>query len=301
VLGVASDGAEARLREVYASLVEAGVPVVRTDPPTAELAKCSANVMLASRISVVNVLAEVCEAAGADIEHLTEVLGLDPRIGPHYLSPGLGFGGGCLPKDLRAFATRAAELGVESATGLLGAVDDANTHQRERTVRLATELLGGQAHGARVAVLGAAFKAGSDDVRDSPALAVASAIAARGAHVAVHDPEAGHHLTHRPDLHPAESVESACAAADLTMVLTEWPSFGRIDPVALGGVVGRRVVLDARLVIEPDRWRDAGWQVHALGRPRPPGAGADPGAGPVSQPQDASALDDVRGPGRRAG
>ena len=267
VVGVTSDAAEARLREVYASLLDDGVPLIRTDLQTAELAKASANVMLASRVSVVNLLAEVCEAAGADIERLTEILGLDPRIGPQYLSPGLGFGGGCLPKDLRAFRARATELGVGTTAGLLlGAVDEVNTHQRRRAVDLALALLDGRPEGRRVAALGAAFKANSDDVRDSPALAVASALAAHGARVRVYDPEAGANIPDRPGLTVARSIESACRAADLTMVLTEWPEFADIDPESLGALVGRPVVLDGRLVLEPARWTRAGWSVHALGR-----------------------------------
>ena len=266
VLGVASDAAEATLHEVYEPVLRDGTPAVRTDLQTAELAKASANVMLASRISLVNMLAEVCEAADADIERLTEILGLDARIGPRYLSPGIGFGGGCLPKDLRAFASRAAELGVGSASELLGAVDAVNTHQRQRAVDLTATLLGGHPRGRRVAVLGAAFKADSDDVRDSPALAVASAVAQLGACVRVFDPRAGRHLRDRTDLETSDSVESACASADLTLVLTEWPQFGELDPIALGRVVERREVIDGRLVLDPARWTRAGWQVHALGR-----------------------------------
>jgi UDPglucose 6-dehydrogenase len=266
VLGVSSGRAQRRLREVYAPVVADGVAVVATDLQTAELAKASANVMLASRISLVNVLAEVCEAAGADIEGLTEILGLDPRIGGHYLSPGLGFGGGCLPKDLRAFAARASELGVGSASGLLAAVDEVNLHQRRRTVELATGLLDGRPRGRRVAALGAAFKGDSDDLRDSPALAVALAVADRGAQVRVYDPQASRSAVESLGLEVAADLESACAGAELTMVLTDWSEFAQIDPLALGTVVDRRTALDARLVLDPDRWSLAGWHLHALGR-----------------------------------
>jgi UDPglucose 6-dehydrogenase len=278
VLGVSSDDAYAALCEVYACALRDGVPVVRTDLQTAELAKASANVMLASRISVVNVLAEVCEAASADIERLTEILGLDPRIGPRYLSPGIGFGGGCLPKDLRAFAARAAELGVGTAAGLLRAVDEVNTHQRQRTVDLAMTLLDGRPRGRCVAALGAAFKADSDDVRDSPALAVATAVARLGARVRVYDPEAAHHVADCAGLEAADSAESACAGAELTLILTEWAEFRDLDPTALGQVVARPTVIDGRLVLDPDRWTRAGWRVHALGRGDGAVAGDRPGA-----------------------
>jgi UDPglucose 6-dehydrogenase len=266
VLGVSSRRAEALLREVYSTVVSDGVPVVCTDLQTAELAKASANVMLASRISLVNVLAEVCEAAGADIEGLTEILGLDPRIGGHYLSPGLGFGGGCLPKDLRAFSARAAELGVDSAAALLAAVDEVNLHQRRRTVDLATSLLDGRPRGRQVAALGATFKADSDDLRDSPALAVALAIAREGACVRVYDPQAAPSAVEALGLRAFDDLESASAGADLTMVLTDWAEFRELDPLVVGAVVARRTVLDARLLLDPSRWIRAGWRLHALGR-----------------------------------
>src|SRR4051794_22413531 len=190
VFGVSRDEDDQVLREVYAATIAAGTPVVRTDLATAELAKVSANAMLAARISMVNLLAEVCEAAGADVADLTRVLGLDQRIGEHFLRPGVGFGGGCLPKDTRAFVARAEELGVSEPGALLREVDAINMRQRARTVDRAVHLLDGRVQGARVAVLGAAFKAGSDDVRDSPALDVAATLQARGAQVRVYDPRA---------------------------------------------------------------------------------------------------------------
>jgi len=267
VLGVERDEDDQLLREVYASVVAAGVPVVRTDLATAELAKVSANAMLAARISLVNLLAEVSEAADADVGDLTRILGLDARIGALFLNPGLGFGGGCLPKDTRAFAARAEELGVGAPAALLREVDEVNMRQRARTIDRAAAMLGGRVGGARVAVLGAAFKAGSDDVRDSPALDVAATLQARGAHVRVYDPRAGGNA-HRaqPALEIADGVEDACRDADLVLVLTEWEEFAGIDPVALLDVVAHPRVLDARLVLEPDKWCAAGWQLHALGR-----------------------------------
>jgi UDPglucose 6-dehydrogenase len=266
VLGVESDEDNQLLREVYADLVVRGVRVFRTDLATAELAKLSANAMLAARVSLVNLLAEVCEASGADVGDLTGVFGADPRIGPDFLSPGLGYGGGCLPKDTRAFVARARELGVADSTELLVAVDRVNTRQRDRTVELACSLVDLTA-GPRVGVLGGAFKAGSDDVRDSPALAVAQQLHDRGAVVRIHDPGAGTSIRRtNPDLEVPGSVDDAAAGAELLLVLTEWPEFASIDPVDLGRTVARRAVVDARLVLDPDKWRAAEWEFHALGR-----------------------------------
>ncbi|HEY6935091.1 MAG TPA: UDP-glucose/GDP-mannose dehydrogenase family protein [Marmoricola sp.] len=256
------------LGELFGALVAAGVPVVHTDLATAELAKASANVMLAARISLVNLLAEVCERGSADIADLSEILRLDRRIGP-LPTPGLGYGGGCLPKDSRAFAARAAELGLEQSTGLLREIDATNQRQRSRTVALADALLDGLdgAGGARVAVLGAAFKGGSDDLRDSPALDVALRLQAAGAQLRVHDPRALDNVRRQhPSLPVADSVEEAVRDADLVLVLTEWPEYAALDPAWLAGLVRRPQVLDARLMLDPEKWRAAGWDFHALGR-----------------------------------
>ena len=266
------------LREVYADLLLRGVPVIRTDLPTAELAKVSANAMLAARISLVNLLAEVCEASGADVGDLTAVLGSDPRIGADFLQPGLGYGGGCLPKDTRAFVARARELGVTESAVLLEAVDAVNDRQRSRTVELATRLLGGDVAGRRLAVLGGAFKAGSDDVRDSPAVDVARRLAGLGAGVRLYDPEAADNVRREaPELVVCASALDACAGAELVLVLTEWPEFGSLDPVEVAEVVDRRVVLDARVLLDPDKWFAAGWDLNALGRGAAPPA--DPAGG----------------------
>ncbi len=267
VFGVRSDEADQVLREVYAPLVARGVPVVRTDLATAELAKASANVMLATRVSLMNLLAEVCEVAEADVGDLIEVLGHDARIGPLFLRPGIGYGGGCLPKDTRAFIARAAELGVVESAGLLHEVDALNMRQRARTVDLALALAARPPGEARVAVLGAAFKAGSDDVRDSPALDIAHTLHLQGARVHVFDPAAlGNARRARPELSYALSVEDACRGADVTLVLAEWDEFAGIDPVSLADLVRAPRVLDGRLALDADKWRAAGWLVHALGR-----------------------------------
>jgi UDPglucose 6-dehydrogenase len=267
VFGVEDDESDQVLRDVYARVINAGVPVVRTDLATAELAKVSANVMLAARISLVNLLAEVCERADADVGDLTRILGLDDRIGPKFLNPGLGFGGGCLPKDTRAFVARAEELGVGGTAAVLREVDAINMHQRSRTIDLAAAMLAGRPAGKRVAVLGGAFKADSDDVRDSPALDVAATLEARGAEVRVYDPKAAANVRRaQPRLHTTDSVEEACRGADIVLVLTDWEEFRAIDPVALAGVVRAPRVVDGRLVLDPDKWRAAGWDLRALGR-----------------------------------
>ena len=267
VFGVESDETDLVLREVYAPQIKEGVPVVRTDLATAELAKVSANVMLAARISLVNMLAEVCEAADADVGDLTRILGLDDRIGSKFLNPGIGFGGGCLPKDTRAFVARAEELGVGGPVAVLREVDAINMRQRARTIDKAVALLGGRVHDRRVAVLGAAFKAESDDVRDSPALDVAATLEARGADVHLYDPKAGRNAVRaRPGLRAEASVEDACRDAEIVLVLTDWDEFRGIEPVALADVVRHPRVVDGRLVLDADKWRAAGWDFHALGR-----------------------------------
>jgi UDPglucose 6-dehydrogenase len=218
-------------------------------------------------------MAEVCDATGADVLTLAEAVGQDSRIGHRFLQPGLGFGGSCFPKDIRAFAARAEELGVGSAIAFLHQVDKINTRQRRRTVDLARNLVGGSFADRRVAVLGAAFKPDSDDVRDSPALAVASAIRHEGAEVRVHDPEAIDNARRRfPELQYTHDVPKACEDAHLVLHLTAWPEYREISPTELGPVVRDRKILDARGTLEPASWQSAGWTLSALGRPRVNGA-----------------------------
>jgi UDPglucose 6-dehydrogenase len=267
VFGAETHEADQLLRDVYAPLLAAGVPSVHTDLATAELAKASANAMLATRISLVNLLAEVCEAADADVADLTAILGLDDRIGSLFLTPGVGYGGGCLPKDTRAFIARAQDLGVGEPAGLLREVDAVNMRQRARTVDLALALLDGRPVGRTVGVLGAAFKANSDDVRDSPALDVAATLGALGADVRVYDPMAAANARSvHPELAYATTAETACTEAHVVLVLTDWAEFAGLDPVSLAEVVATPKVLDARLVLDPDKWRAAGWEFRGLGR-----------------------------------
>jgi UDPglucose 6-dehydrogenase len=245
-----------------------GTPLLVMDLETAELVKVAANAFLATKISFINAMAEVCEEAGADVIPLAEALGYDARIGRRFLSPGLGYGGGCLPKDIRGFRATAADLGVSSVVSLLATVDGINLGRRERVVTLAREAAGGPLMSRRVAVLGVAFKPNSDDVRDSPSLAICDRLAAEGAIVSVHDPVAMPSAARkRPGLRYAPSVFEAAAGADLVLHLTEWSDYRAIDPAALATVVARRVIIDARCCLDADLWRGAGWTVHVLGRP----------------------------------
>lgn len=268
VFGVRSEWAEQQLRAAFAPVIEGGSPVVVTDFETAELVKVAANSFLATKISFINAMAEVCEVVHADVTKLSEALGYDDRIGHRFLGAGLGFGGGCLPKDIRAFMARAEELGVTQALNFLRDVDEINKRRRARTVDLAVELHGGSLSGARVAVFGAAFKPNSDDIRDSPALDVASAIQRNGATVTVTDPAALDNARRvYPDLAYTDSPLEAARDADLVLLLTEWADFRELDPRLLGSVVRRRNMVDGRNVLDPVRWRAAGWTYRALGRP----------------------------------
>jgi UDPglucose 6-dehydrogenase len=269
VLGVQPDSrrAESAVRELYAPLVDAGVPFLCTDLQTAELVKVSANAFLATKISFINAISEVCEAADADVALLADALGYDERIGRRFLGAGLGFGGGCLPKDIRAFMARAGELGASQALTFLREVDSINMRRRTKMVELAAKACGGSLLGANVAVLGAAFKPESDDVRDSPALNVAGLLQLNGAAVNVYDPKAIENSRRVfPTLNYSTSVTEACDRADAVLVLTEWREFVDLDPNELADTVRAKVVVDGRNCLDPRRWTDAGWRVHALGR-----------------------------------
>jgi len=266
VVGVSSPAADATLRAVYAPLLAVGTPYLCTNLATAELAKVAANAFLATKVSFINAMAEVCEAAGADVVTLADALGYDSRIGRGFLSPGLGYGGGCLPKDVRAFLARADELGVAGSVRFLEQVDEINGARRRRAVGLAREMVGGSLAGRNVAVLGAAFKPGTDDVRDSPALAVATAVRSEGAVVRVHDPLAND--TARlaaPQLDYADGPEKACDGADVVLHLTEWSQYRQLDPARLRGLVRVPRILDARNVLPLGQWRAAGWAVRSMG------------------------------------
>ena len=269
VLGVQPDSlrAEAAVRQLYARLIDAGVPFLCTDLQTAELVKVSANAFLATKISFINAISEVCEAADADVSVLADALGYDARIGRRFLNAGLGFGGGCLPKDIRAFMARAGELGASQALTFLREVDSINMRRRAKMVELAARACGGSLLGANIGVLGAAFKPESDDVRDSPALNVAGLLQLNGATVNVYDPKAIENSRRIfPTLNYATSVAEACERADAVLVLTEWKEFVDLDPEDLADTVRAKVVVDGRNCLDVRRWTDAGWRLHALGR-----------------------------------
>jgi UDPglucose 6-dehydrogenase len=267
VFGVERDEDEQLLRRVYAHALASGTPVVTTDFATAELVKVSANAFLATKISFINAIAEICELVDADVVALADAIGHDARIGRRFLNAGLGFGGGCLPKDIRAFMARAGELGASDTLTFLKEIDAINMRARQRAVEAATEAAGGSVLGANVAVLGVAFKPDSDDVRDSPALNVAGQLQLQGAHVSVYDPKALDNARRVfPTLDYAASVQQACHQADVVLHLTEWAEFAELDPAELRDVVRRPVLVDGRNCLDPAAWRAAGWTYRGLGR-----------------------------------
>nr|WP_232827251.1 UDP-glucose/GDP-mannose dehydrogenase family protein [Jiangella endophytica] len=268
VFGVTSGDAERTLREVYASTIADGTPVIVTDLPTAELVKVSANAFLATKISFINAMAEIAEVAGADVTKLADAIGHDARIGRKFLNAGIGFGGGCLPKDIRAFMARAGELGASQSLAFLAEIDAINLRRRQYVVDLTRDLVGGSVANRRIAVLGAAFKPQSDDVRDSPALNIAGQLHLQGARVSVYDPKAAANARKVfPTLPYAESALEACRDASVVLHLTEWPEFRELDPAELAGIVATPVVVDGRNCLDADAWRAAGWTYRGLGRP----------------------------------
>lgn len=259
-------GVTAALDAVYEPLLRAGIPRLVSNFATAELIKSAANAYLATKVSFINAMSELCDASGADVTELGEAMGLDPRIGGRYLHAGLGFGGGCLPKDIRSFRAQAAALQVDSVDDWMGLVDGINVGQRSRTVDLARELSGDLA-GRTVTVLGAAFKPDTDDIRDSPALDVAARLAAAGAHVTVTDPKAINNAWMRyPQLRFEVSTRRALEDAELVLLLTEWEEYRRLSPAEAGGLVRRKIILDARNVLDAVEWQAKGWVVRGLGR-----------------------------------
>ena len=267
VVGVTNDAAENKLKEIYASNLAENTPWVRADLPTSELVKVAANSFLATKISFINAMAEVCEAAGGDVTVLAKAIGYDPRIGSRFLQAGIGFGGGCLPKDIRAFMARAGELGADQALEFLREIDSINLRARQRVIELVRKDLSDNLAGKKIAVLGAAFKPDSDDVRDSPALDIAAQIAAAGAVVTIHDPKAIAPAKKRfPALGFSEDIEGALKGADLVLHLTEWKVYRELDPAKMAKLVANPIIIDGRNALDREAWVAAGWKFRALGR-----------------------------------
>ncbi len=267
VVGVTSNRAEDILKEVYAPLLANNVPWIRSDLPTAELVKVAANSFLATKISFINAMAEICEAAGGDVTVLAKAIGYDPRIGSRFLQAGIGFGGGCLPKDIRAFMARSEELGARQSLEFLREIDSINLRARQRMIDLVRQDLGLDLKGKKIAVLGAAFKPDSDDVRDSPALDIAVQISEAGAEVHVHDPKAIEPARRRfPKLTYSSSIEEVASGSDAILHLTEWKMYREIDPIILKPKVKQAIVIDGRNALDRERWLSAGWKFRALGR-----------------------------------
>jgi UDPglucose 6-dehydrogenase len=267
VVGVVNDSAENILKEVYASNLKESTPWVRADLPTSELVKVAANSFLATKISFINAMAEICEAADGDVTVLAKAIGYDPRIGSRFLQAGIGFGGGCLPKDIRAFMARAEELGAKQAVEFLKEIDAINLRARQRIIELVRKDLSDNLQGKKVAILGAAFKPDSDDVRDSPALDIAVQIQAAGAIVTVHDPKAIANAQKRfPVLNFSTEINDTLKDAEIVLHLTEWRIYREIDPVKVKSLVKNATMIDGRNALDRQLWRNAGWKFRALGR-----------------------------------
>jgi len=267
VVGLTTAEAEKKIRAAYKPVTDSGVPMIITDPATCELVKGAANAFLSMKISFINAMADMCEAAGADVAQLADAIGLDTRIGRACLDAGIGYGGGCLPKDTRAFTARARQLGADCAADLLNVVNAINLSRRDKVATMAREACGGDLRGRRIALWGAAFKGGTDDIRDSPALDVATKLWEQGATVTVYDPMAmTNALAAYPDFTYAPSALAAAADADVLVIVTDCDEFSKIDPDAVGAVANGRAVIDAHRVVDPGAWRTAGWNVRVLGQ-----------------------------------
>ncbi|WP_434995267.1 UDP-glucose dehydrogenase family protein [Arthrobacter sp. Ld5] len=271
IYGVAEGAAGARtagvLDEVYAPLLAAGVARLVTGFTTAELAKSAANAFLALKVSYMNGIAEICDGVGADVSALAGAIGLDPRIGGKYLNAGAGFGGGCLPKDIRSLRAQAHDADAHSLAALLGLVDDMNTEARRRIHDLARHMCGGALSARRITVLGAAFKPHTDDVRDSPSIDIALQLARSGAAVTITDPQAlPTACLNYPQLHFEADTVQALRGAELTILLTDWPQYRALDPSDTAAVVSRRAILDGRNALPSNAWRSAGWDYRGIGR-----------------------------------
>lgn len=269
IAGLTTTAGEKAIRAVYAPILDAGVPLFVTDPATAELAKGAANTFLGLKISYINAVADMCDAAGGDVTQIVDILGIDPRIGHGGMRPGIGYGGGCLPKDVRAFTASARQLGADRAATLLRAAEEINESRTDVATDLINRALAGRTlKGARVTVWGAAFKPGTNDVRESPALALAHALQQAGATVTVHDPQAmATAMVRNPEFDYTDDLPASLDGADLVVLATEWPDYQQTDPAALVKRPATPLLVDCRTTLDPEPWRTAGWTLHQLGRP----------------------------------
>ncbi|MGW7386444.1 nucleotide sugar dehydrogenase [Streptomyces sp. NPDC054794] len=269
IAGLTTTEAEKAIRTVCAPILDSGVPIFVTDPQTAELAKGAANTFLGLKISYINAVADMCEAAGGDVSQIVDILGIDLRIGSGGMRPGIGYGGGCLPKDIRAFTASARQLGAEHVAMLLRAAEKINESRTDVALGLITRALkGSPIKGARVTVWGAAFKPGTNDVRESPALALAHALQQAGATVTVHDPQAvATAMIRNPEFDYTHDLPASLDGADLVVLATEWPEYQQANPQALVNHPATPRFIDCRTTLAPEPWRAAGWTVHQLGRP----------------------------------
>ncbi|WP_116209334.1 UDP-glucose dehydrogenase family protein [Streptomyces olivoreticuli] len=268
IAGLTTTEAEKAIRTVYAPILDAGIPLFVTDPQTAELAKGAANTFLGLKISYINAVADMCEAAGGDISQIVEILGIDPRIGSGGMRPGIGYGGGCLPKDIRAFTASARQLGADDAATLLRAAEKINEGRTAAAMSLVATALGRPLQGAAITVWGAAFKPGTNDVRESPALALAHALQQASGTVTVHDPQAvATAMIRNPEFDYTDDLPASLDGADLVVLATEWPEYQQASPQALVGRPANPLLVDCRTVLDPEPWRATGWTVHQLGRP----------------------------------
>ncbi|GAA3063652.1 UDP-glucose dehydrogenase family protein [Streptomyces glomeratus] len=269
IAGLTTAEGEKAIRAVYAPILDAGVPIFITDPQTAELAKGAANTFLGLKISYINAVADMCEAAGGDVSQIVDILGIDPRIGSGGMRPGIGYGGGCLPKDVRAFTASARQLGADQAATLLRAAEKINESRTDVALDLITRALGNRPiKGTRVTVWGAAFKPGTNDVRESPALALAHALQQAGATVTIHDPQAvATAMIRNPEFDYTDDLPASLDHADLTVLATEWAEYRKANPQALVDHPANPLLVDCRTTLDPEPWRATGWTVHQLGRP----------------------------------
>lgn len=267
VLGIKNEADVAVLTDIYASALVGSTPLVVTDYATAELVKVAANAFLATKISFINAFAYLADEVGADVGTLADAIGHDTRIGRRFLNAGIGFGGGCLPKDIRALRARADELGLSEHFEFLKNVDDVNKSRRDYVVELATRNLG-SISGKTIAILGAAFKPDSDDIRDSPALDIALMLSSGGANVRLHDPVALPQVRSRnlPIL-AIDNVDDVFDGADLVLHLTEWKIYRELNPKVIGDKVAQKRIIDGRNCLDLDLWKNAGWQITYLGKP----------------------------------